>query len=129
MFFAALKTPLMPVLAAHNPMEIEKLDTLAEQVLKAFYTLDSQLHLKGKRSFPHKELDCLLAAVEQYANAVGDGNLIHRNVAKEIAGFREYLMLDLFNTPGEALYIADRMECILFSGYDSFFEGDEPPGL
>ena len=31
--------------------------------------------------------------------------------------------------PGTILPDADRLECLLFSGYDPHFEGDEPPGL
>jgi hypothetical protein len=31
--------------------------------------------------------------------------------------------------PGEVHYQADRLECIFFSAYDPYFEGDEPPGL
>jgi hypothetical protein len=31
--------------------------------------------------------------------------------------------------PGTILADADHPECMLFSGYDPYFEGDEPPGL
>jgi integrase/recombinase XerD len=31
--------------------------------------------------------------------------------------------------PGQAISDADRLECMLFSEYDPYFEGDDPPGL
>jgi len=31
--------------------------------------------------------------------------------------------------PDEVLLEAERLECLLFSGYDPHFDGDEPPGL
>jgi hypothetical protein len=31
--------------------------------------------------------------------------------------------------PADVLRDAERLECLLFSGYDPYFEGYEPPGL
>jgi hypothetical protein len=31
--------------------------------------------------------------------------------------------------PGEVLFEADRLECLVFLGYDPNFDGAEPPGL
>jgi hypothetical protein len=31
--------------------------------------------------------------------------------------------------PGDVLRDAEHLECLLFSGYDPHFEGNEPPGL
>ena len=31
--------------------------------------------------------------------------------------------------PEHVLRDAERLECLLFSGYDPYFEGDEPPEL
>jgi hypothetical protein len=31
--------------------------------------------------------------------------------------------------PGDVRCEAERLECLLFGGYDPYFEGDEPPGL
>ncbi len=36
---------------------------------------------------------------------------------------------EMFKTPGEILTMADRIECIIFSGYDPSFSGFEPPSL
>ena len=53
----------------------------------------------------------------------------HRAILREISGLREYLELESFHTPGEVLAKADRMEMILFAGYDPYFEGEEPDDL
>jgi hypothetical protein len=55
--------------------------------------------------------------------------MINRNVAAAINGLVEFLRLERKHVPGEILWEADRLECLLFSGYDPDFEGDEPPGL
>jgi hypothetical protein len=55
--------------------------------------------------------------------------LIHRKVAGEISGLADYLGLERKRVPDDVLFEADRLQCLLFSGYDPSFEGDEPPGL
>ena len=98
-------------------------ERLANYVLDCHAEFDERL--ERRRYFPLKEFDRLWEA----AAAIGDRELIHRAVASEISGLREYLELEIFRTPGEILARADRMECILFTGHDPYFEGDEPPGL
>jgi hypothetical protein len=44
-------------------------------------------------------------------------------------GLLQSLELERKRVPGEILYQADRLESLLFAGYDPHFEGDEPPGL
>ena len=100
---------------------------VANYVLDCHAEFDERL--ERRRHFPLKEFDRLWEAVRSYAAAIGDRELIHRAVASEISGLREYLELEIFRTPGEILARADRMECILFTGHDPYFEGDEPPGL
>lgn len=108
-------------------MTSSKFDTLAQRVLDCRAEFDAQLH--GSKRFPLEEFDRLWDAVSGYAAVIDERNLIHRAVAREISGIREYLELASVDTPSEVLARADRMECILFSGYDPYFDGDEPPGL
>jgi len=49
--------------------------------------------------------------------------------ALQVNGLRDFLSVERKRVPGEVLRDADRLECILFSGYDPYFEGDGPPGL
>ena len=107
-------------------MDINKLNKLADKVLKSHYEFDSKLHSK-QHKYPRKEFEILFESVKEYSDAVGEGNLIHRDIAREISGIREYLQLPSFRTPGEVLSKADRMETILFSNYDPELEGFEPP--
>lgn len=46
-----------------------------------------------------------------------------------MSGLREYLQIERKRVPGDVLFDADRLETILFEGYDPSFEGDEPPDL
>jgi hypothetical protein len=42
---------------------------------------------------------------------------------------REFLEVERKRIPGTIIADADRLQSPLFSGYDPYFEGDEPPGL
>ena len=105
--------------------ENRALATLAEQVLDARTEFDAQLH-GHRKQFPVKEFDRLWLAVLEYASQMKGRKWIHRDVAREFSGFREYLQLEIFDIPGEALRRADRMEIVLFADYDAYPEDDEP---
>jgi predicted Zn-dependent peptidase len=100
------------------------LDILAGKVLDARVEFDMQLH--GEQAYPLKAFEELWLALNQYAAALGDSRSLNRDVAREISGLRKYLELESFRTPGEVLAKADRMEMILFAGYDPYFESNEP---
>lgn len=102
-------------------------DVLAENLINSLREFD--LKLDGEMEFPLEAFEELWLALNKYAIALGGSHSLNRNVAREINGLREYLELASFNTPGEVLAKADRMETILFSGYDSYFEGEEPDSL
>ena len=64
-----------------------------------------------------------------YADATAGDKMIHRAVGECVNGFGEYIQIQRKRVPGDALFDADRLETIVFSGYDPAFEGDEPSGL
>jgi hypothetical protein len=103
------------------------LDALAERVLDARAEFDARLHGRGRR-FPVDEFDRLWLAVLEYVAQMKSRKWLHRDVAREFSGFREYLQLEIFDTPGDALRRADRMEVVLFADYDAYPEDDERPG-
>lgn len=74
-----------------------------------------------------KEFDRLWLAVTEYSAAMKGLNWLHRDVAREISGFREYLQLELFKTPSDVLRRADQMESILFADQDPYLDYDDPP--
>ena len=41
----------------------------------------------------------------------------------------EFLQSKRNRVPNGVLVEAERLECLLFLGYDPHFDGDEPPGL
>ena len=82
-----------------------------------------------KRKYPVQEFMVFVQAARRYIEITQDQALIHRSVARAVNGLREYLAVERKRVPGDVLFEADRLECQLFSGYDPFFEGDEPPRL
>lgn len=110
--------------ALENPV----LDALAERVLEAYAEFDARLGKRGRR-FPVAEFERLWRAVLEYSAAMKSLKWLHRDVAREFSGFREYLELESFKTPSDAVRRADQMECILFAGYDPYLDDDEPPGF
>jgi len=55
--------------------------------------------------------------------------LVHREVVSAVNGLVDFLGCERKRVPEKVFYDAERLECLLFSGYDPHFEGDEPPGL
>ena len=71
--------------------------------------------------------------LDQYRDAlvgsVRSDPLIHSSVAAAVHELLDFLEVERKRVPGDVLRDAERLECLLFSGYDPHFEGDEPPGL
>lgn len=104
-----------------------KKDEAAELVLKRAF--DFQMALSNKRKYPVAEFKLFANAVRQYADLIRNDRLIDKKVVHEINGLTDYLRLERKRVPDGVLAEADRLECLVFAGYDPYFEGDEPPGL
>jgi hypothetical protein len=102
-------------------------DRLAEDVMDAYAKFGMGFHGKGR--FPDSQFEAFFDAVVRYVEATKDAKMIHRNIASVVSGLTEILSSQSSRAPDEAIADADRPECMLFSGYDPHFEGDEPPGL
>jgi hypothetical protein len=63
------------------------------------------------------------------SHALGNASLIHRDVANAIHGLVDFLKVERRQVPGTVIQEADRLERIVFGGYDPYFDGDEPPDL
>jgi hypothetical protein len=107
-------------------VESEK-DRAAHEVMEAKAAFD--MALSNKRKYPVNEFRVFVRATRRYIGMTEGDPLIHRSVAGEISGLREYLELERKQVPGDILYEAERLHCLLFAGYDPHFEGDEPPDL
>ena len=99
----------------------------AEEVLKA--RADFEMALSNKRKYPRSEFRLFVRAARRYIGLTAGDSLIHRKVAGEISCLSSYLQSERKRVPGDVLYEADRLHCLLFSGYDPYFESDEPPDL
>lgn len=82
-----------------------------------------------KRRYPIRQFQAFWASARQYAELTRSDPLIRRDVAGAVNGLLDFLKLERKRVPGDVLRDADRLECILFGGYDPDFEGDEPPEL
>jgi len=108
-------------------MATSEKDRLAAEVENR--AIDFKMALSDKRRYPIEAFKAFWDAGRRYAELTRKDPLLHRKVASAINGLREYLEVERKRVPGSVLYDADRLESMLFSGYDPHFEGDEPPGL
>jgi len=83
----------------------------------------------GQRKYPIQQFKTFWAVTKRYAELTRCDALIHRRLAGAVNGLVEFLEVERKRVPGPVLRDAERLECLLFSGYDPHFEGDEPPGL
>ena len=59
---------------------------------------------------------------KRYAELTRSDPLIHRSVAGAVNGLLDFLEVERKRVPGDVLRDAERLECLLFSGYDPHFE-------
>jgi len=85
--------------------------------------------LSNKRKYPTEQFKVFWHAGKRYAEVTKEEALIHRNVVVAINGLCDFLSAERKRIPESVLWDAQRLECLLFSGYDPYFEGDKPPGL
>ena len=106
---------------------ISEKDRLAADVVDRW--VDFQDGLRNKRKYPVERFRAFWDAGKRYAELTKNDPLIHRKVVEAINGLREFLEVERERIPDTIIADADRLESLLFSGYDPYFEGDEPPGL
>ncbi|MGO9436100.1 MAG: hypothetical protein ACLP00_17640 [Terracidiphilus sp.] len=102
-------------------------DRAADEVAERRATFD--LALSNKRKYPVQEFGAFVQSARRYIAMTKNDPMIHKSVARAVNGLREYLAFERKRIPGDVLFEADSLECLLFAGYDPSFEGDEPPGL
>ena len=101
---------------------------LATAVVESWCTFQEALS-ETKRAYPLPEFLSFADAARRYIEAIRHDQLVRRDVASAISGLTEHLRLERKRVPGRVLCEADRLECLMFGGFDPEFEGDEPPGL
>ena len=102
-------------------------DRLAAEVEERW--LDFQNALSDKRRYPVAQFRAFWNAGKRYAELTKQDTLLHRKVVVAVNGLTDFLRVERKRIPAAILPDADRLETLLFAGYDPYFEGDEPPGL
>ena len=102
-------------------------DRLASEVQELW--IDFNMALSDKRRYPIAEFKAFWEAGRRYGEMTKRDPLIHRVVVEAVNGLRDFLSVERKRVPGTVINDADRLESIVFDGYDPYFEGDEPPGL
>ncbi len=111
-----------------DKMPASQKDKLAAEAIDRW--VDFQVSLSSeKRKYPVQQFQAFWSATKRYAESTRADSLIHKSVAAAVHGLVDFLSAERKRVPGDVLWDAERLECILFSGYDPNFEGDEPPGL
>jgi len=102
-------------------------DRMASEVQELW--IDFQMALSDKRKYPVGQFRAFWEAGKRYAELTKSDALIHRVVVEAVNGLTDFLSVERKRVPELVLRDAERLESMVFSGYDCYFEGDEPPGL
>ncbi len=102
-------------------------DRLAAEVEERW--LHFQEALSDKRRYPVRQFREFWEAARRYAELTKSDALVHRVVVSAVNGLIDLLRAERKRVPAQVLWDAQRLECLVFSGYDPHFAGDEPPGL
>lgn len=103
-------------------------DRLAAEVETRWSEFEAAL-FRSKRTYPLQEFNAFWEAGRRYAELTKSDPLIHRCVAEAVHGLTDIVGVGWKRIPAQVTWDAQRLECLLFSGYDPHFEGNEPPGL
>jgi hypothetical protein len=109
-------------------MEAPEKERLASLCMEKHETFEMAL-LDNKRRYPTSEFKALAEAARRYLMQIKDDQFVRIDFARALHGLVENLRSERKRVPESVLWEAERLECLLFLGYDPHFEGDEPPGL
>ena len=91
--------------------------------------IDFQMTLSDKRKYPVQQFRVAWEIGRRYAEMTKNDAMVHRDVVSTVNGMTDYLTCERKRVPEEVVLKAQRLESLVFSGYDPYFVGDEPPGL
>jgi hypothetical protein len=103
-------------------------DRLAAEAMQCWADFQEALS-SDKQKYPVQQFRAFWAITKRYAELTRSDPMIHRSVAGAVNELLDFLEGERKRVPSDVLRDAERLECLLFSGYDPHFEGDEPPGL
>jgi hypothetical protein len=109
-------------------MPTSEKDLLAAEAMDRWEDFQESL-CSEKRKYPIQQFRAFWSAAMRYAELTKSDSLIHKSLAAAVNGLVDFLGAERKRVADEILRDAERLECLLFGGYDPYFVGDEPPGL
>ena len=109
-------------------MPTSQKDQLAAEAIDRWEDFQESL-ASVRLKYPIQKFQAYWLATKRDAELTKAEALIHKSVAAAVHGLVDFLSAERKRVPNDVLRDAERLECLLFSGYDPHFEGDEPPGL
>ena len=106
-------------------MPTSEKDLLAAEAMDRWEDFQESL-CSEKRKYPIQQFRAFRSAATRYAELTKSDSLIHKSLAAAVNGLVDFLGAERKRVPGEILRDAERLECLLFGGYDPYFVGDEP---
>ena len=76
-----------------------------------------------KRKYPINQFRAFWSATKRYAESTKADALIHKRVAAAVHGLVDFLSVEGKPVPSDVLRDAERLECLLFMGYDPVLRG------
>ncbi len=108
-------------------MSASEKDRAAAEAIECWVAF--QEGLLDKRKYPIQQFRAFWAATKRYAELTKSDPLVHREVVVAVNGLVDFITVERKRVPENVARDAERLECLVFSGYDPYFTGDEPPGL
>ena len=109
-------------------MPVSEKDLLAAEVAERYSAFEEAL-FGDRRKYPLQEFKAFWEAGRRYAESTKSDPSIHKSVVNAIHALTDIVGEGRKRIPAQVPRDAERLECLIFSGYDPHFEGDEPPGL
>jgi hypothetical protein len=102
-------------------------DQLAAEAMDRWH--DFERACRPKKKFPMREFRAFWLLAKQYAELTRSDKTIRRDLATAVHELTTVYGWASKAPENEAIADIERLECLVFCGYDPHFEGDEPPEL
>jgi len=102
-------------------------DQLAADAMESWHRFERACHPKKK--FPMREFRAFWSLAKQYAELIRSDKMISRDFATAVHELTTIYGWASKTPENEAIAEIERLECLVFAGYDPYFEGEEPPEL
>jgi hypothetical protein len=103
-------------------MPTSQKDQLAAEAVDRWEDFQESL-ASVKRKYPIQQFQAFWSATKRYAELTKADALIHKRVAAAVHGLVDFLSAERKRVPNDVLRDAERLECLLFMGYDPVLRG------